>query len=145
MLNLPNHYTSRNTTAHFPNNAAPINTSVPEGMVYQETGTWLIEKPRLSLVPPTAMAGMARAMSYGASQAHSFEDWLRNPRPVTEYLDKALRHLLAIRAGEFIDQDSGLDHFSHAMADLAIIRHLWLEDSSVDDTPMDGLPYNATE
>lgn len=91
---------------------------VVEGMKY-DSG-----KPMLGLIPPEAELEEAKVLTFGAGK-YAVENW-RKVRPGSRYLDAALRHLNAFRAGEDIDPDSGLMHLSHARCCLGFMIALEL-------------------
>lgn len=78
-------------------------------------------KPRLSLVPATAIIEMGRVMTFGA-QKYEANNWKKG-MPIDECLDSCLRHLTAFMNGEANDKESGLSHISHAMTNLAFITY----------------------
>jgi hypothetical protein len=45
----------------------------------------------------------------------------------TALYDAAMRHLLAIGAGEMVDKDSGRPHADHLVATASMLRHLLLK------------------
>lgn len=69
------------------------------------------EKPRVDLLDPLALEGIARVLSFGA-QKYAAHNW-RNGLSYSRLIAAALRHLFAIMRGEDIDPESGLPHVDH--------------------------------
>jgi len=72
------------------------------------------DKPRMDLLPPKALIGIAKIMTYGISKynPHNYKhgkglDWHRP-------LSACLRHLTAWNAGEDNDKETGQSHLYHA-------------------------------
>lgn len=84
------------------------------------------EKPRMYLLPTTALTPIAAVLTYGAKPPKYSEfnykmdgglDWDR-------VYSACLRHLLAWNAGEDIDPESKLPHLSHAGAGIVMLLDL---------------------
>jgi hypothetical protein len=86
----------------------------------------------LRLIPPPALAYLARAMAVGARKYGPF-NWRRTEVKLTVYLEAALRHILAKADGENDDPESGLPHEAHAMACMAIILDAIAMGKLIDD------------
>lgn len=87
-------------------------------------------KPRFSLIPPEALAEVAKVFTHGASKypAKNYligTDWSR-------YLDATYRHLSAWSQQENLDE-SGLNHLAHAAASILILLTLQLKTLGKDD------------
>lgn len=69
------------------------------------------EKPRMDLLDPLALEGLAKVLTFGAQKyaAHNWRKGLANTRLIAAML----RHLFAIMRGEDIDPESGLPHIDH--------------------------------
>jgi|LWDU01.1.fsa_nt_gi hypothetical protein len=80
------------------------------------------EKPRYELVPPSAMAAMAKVLTYGA---HKYEanNWRKVDDP-DRYIAALYRHLELYRSGEATDTESGFSHLEHAITNLAFLIEL---------------------
>lgn len=76
-------------------------------------------KPRVDLVPPEAIVAMATVLGFGASK-HGERDWERG-YPWSRYYASLLRHLLAWKAGEDVDPESGRPHLWHALCNLSFL------------------------
>ena len=67
-------------------------------------------KPRCELLPPDAVIGIAKVLTFGAEK-YEPGGWRKVGRE--RYLGAAMRHLLALMNGEIIDPESGLKHADH--------------------------------
>lgn len=69
------------------------------------------EKPRMDLLDPLALEGLAAVLTFGAKKyaAHNWRKGIANTRLIAAML----RHLFAIMRGEDIDPESGLPHIDH--------------------------------
>jgi hypothetical protein len=69
------------------------------------------EKPRMDLLDPLALEGLAAVLTFGAKKyaAHNWRGGLSYGRLVAALL----RHLFAILRGERTDPESGLPHIDH--------------------------------
>jgi hypothetical protein len=76
-------------------------------------------KPRMSLVPPDALIGLAHVLTHGAKK-YSAHNWAKGAH-WSRYLDAAGRHSAAFTAGEDIDPDSGLPHIDCLFACVAFL------------------------
>jgi len=72
------------------------------------------EKPMMHLLPSSALTGIAKIMTYGATKYNSYNykegkglDWDR-------VYSACQRHLVAWNAGEDLDKESGQSHLYHA-------------------------------
>ena len=82
--------------------------------LFPDTGDHLKKdggKPRMDLIDPIAIRGLASVLTFGASKysAHGWREGIPNSRLVAALL----RHTLAIMDGELIDPESGLPHIDH--------------------------------
>jgi hypothetical protein len=77
------------------------------------------EKPRYDLIPPEAVAALARVLSYGATK-YGERNWEQGIDPDRCYA-AAQRHLWAYHGGEELDPESGLCHLDHALANIAFM------------------------
>ena len=69
------------------------------------------EKPRMDLLDPLALEGLATVLTFGAQKyaAHNWRKGIANTRLIAAML----RHLFAIMRGEDLDPESGLPHIDH--------------------------------
>ena len=78
-------------------------------------------KLRYSLIPPEAMKEMAKVLTYGAKK-YKPNNW-QKAEDTSRYVDALYRHLEAWRAGEKVDEESGLSHLSHALTNIGFLIH----------------------
>lgn len=90
-------------------------------------------KPRMSLVSPWAVLGMAKVMTHG-DQKYGAWNWL-HPTNWSRFLDATLRHVNALERSEDIDE-SGLQTVYHAMAELSMLATAMELKIGTDDRPM---------
>lgn len=79
-------------------------------------------KPEWALLPFDTLEGVPAVMAYGNAK-HGANVWRSVLVNHLVYVSKVLRHLFAWIGGEDYDEDSGLHHLDHALADLMILRH----------------------
>ena len=90
-------------------------------------------KPDVSLVPSEFILGAARALSYGANK-YSAGNYLNGEgMPHMVVYASLMRHLMAWRAGEDRDEESGLLHTDHIGANLAMLVDLIDKDKGSDE------------
>lgn len=90
------------------------------------------KKPRISLIPRSAIWATAEAFTYGASKHGDFS-WKENSHTLTQMLDKALRHISQFSDGQDFDDDSKLLHLGSACADLCIAIDIFTNYKGLDD------------
>lgn len=73
------------------------------------------------------LCGIGEVLSFGANK-YVEGSWMHVPDAQRRYEDAFLRHLLAIKNGEWLDQESGLPHIDHALTNLMFLRHFYMED-----------------
>jgi len=71
------------------------------------------DKPRTDLIDSYAMTELAKVLTFGA-QKYAPHNW-RSGINVSRLIAAASRHLLALNAGEDVDEETGLSHAAHAM------------------------------
>lgn len=69
------------------------------------------EKPRVDLLDPLALEGLAKVLTFGAKK-YAAHNW-RGGISYSRLIGAALRHLFAILRGEDIDSESNLPHVDH--------------------------------
>lgn len=79
-----------------------------------------LKKIPMHLVPPIAVAHLARAFENGVGKYGPF-NWREKTISSTVYYGAAMRHLMAWYDGEDLAPDSGVHHLAHAMACLAMV------------------------
>jgi hypothetical protein len=81
------------------------------------------DKPRLELIPPKALLELGEVLGHGARK-YGEDNWRKVENGPSRYYAAALRHLLAWRAGEKLDPESGLSHLAHALACVTFLLNL---------------------
>jgi len=81
-------------------------------------------KLRYGLIPPVVTKELAKVLTYGAKK-YKPNNW-QEVDSVDRYIDALYRHLEAWRAGDKIDEESGLSHLSHALTNISFL--LYFED-----------------
>lgn len=83
-----------------------------------------VGKLQYSLIPPKAMKELAKALTYGAKK-YKPNNWQLVDDP-NRYIDSTMRHWEDWRAGDKIDNDSGLSNLSLAFVNIAFL--IYFED-----------------
>ncbi len=99
----------------------------------------LVDKPRISLVPPEGIINAARAMEDGLRKHGGEYNFRKIEISYMKYLDKVLRHVLQLISGEDVAEDSQVRHEGHAIADLSIILDAMKNGNLIDDRPKRGV------
>ncbi len=76
-------------------------------------------KTELTLLPPGALEDLAKVLEFGAKK-YTRDGWKKG-MPYSVCMDSCLRHVFALRKGEWLDKESGLPHAAHAMCNLVFI------------------------
>jgi hypothetical protein len=107
-------------------------------------------KLRYDLVPPIASRSDAEVFTYGAGK-YGDRNWEKGIDPEFMYA-AAMRHIMAWRTGNSIDEESGIHHLAHARVNLAMIMaqetsDLWSALKSImgSETPVIPEHYEGTE
>lgn len=96
-------------------------------------------KPRLELLPPEFLTGVAKVLTFGA-QKYSAGNWASGDGFEWSRLYGALlRHITAWANGEDIDPESGLSHLYHAGCMLAFLAAHMERGLGVDDRKQIGV------
>lgn len=77
-------------------------------------------KAMMDLIPPHAELMLAKVLTFGAEKYGAW-NWSQVDDLERRYMAAAMRHINAHRAGELLDQESGLPHLAHAMCCLAFL------------------------
>jgi hypothetical protein len=88
-------------------------------------------KPRMSLLPPRALMAVGRVLTFGADR-YGPDNW-RHVDDRRRYVDAAMRHLLAMMAGEENDPDSGENHLAHLVCSALFLLELDEEEKLTTD------------
>jgi hypothetical protein len=84
------------------------------------------DKPRMELLPLTAVQEVAKVMTFGAEK-YAAHGWKSLENAEERYTGALLRHLVKIQEGELIDPDSGLPHIAHVTCNSLFLTHFYLE------------------
>lgn len=84
-------------------------------------------KLRMDLIEPIMEEALAAVLTYGADKYVDY-GWRTVNRGQERYYASLRRHLLAYREGEVLDQESGLPHSWHVLANAAILVSLESEE-----------------
>ena len=76
-------------------------------------------KPRIDLVPPSAIIALAEVMTVGALK-YELHNWRKGMNHSICYA-AAMRHLLKYQGGEDIDAESGKPHLWHVLTNIAFL------------------------
>jgi len=82
-------------------------------------------KPKLEYILnyPTVLEAFARVMELGAAK-YGDNNWKLGNSPDEQYLNSAMRHIIAFKKGEIYDDDSGCPHIAHAIWNLCTLMQL---------------------
>jgi hypothetical protein len=69
------------------------------------------DKPRMELLDPLALEGLAKVLTFGAKK-YASHNW-RGGISYSRLIGALLRHTFAIVRGEYTDAESGLPHVDH--------------------------------
>jgi len=95
------------------------------GLEYEVMGDFLkfdSAKPRVALVPPSLILGVAKVITYGAKK-YKANNWRKTP-DIESYISALHRHMLAWQSGEEYDPESGLHHLEHVACNVAFLIEL---------------------
>ena len=90
-------------------------------------------KQRLDLIPDTLTTALGHVMTYGAGK-YSDRNWEKG-MAWSRVIGALKRHLNAIERREDIDQESGLLHIEHVLANAAFLNHFYSTYPEGDDRP----------
>lgn len=79
-------------------------------------------KNRLDLINPKFIEGVGEVLTYGASK-YSADNWQNVDDAENRYYAATLRHLLAWRTGEKLDEESGLSHLKHVATNIMFLMY----------------------
>lgn len=95
----------------------------------------------IELVPTSAMYAIADALGYGASK-YEANNWRRGMKWSIPY-SCAMRHLLKWFEGEDRDEESGREHLSHVMANVAMLIEYAETCKDLDDRYTSARKYDT--
>lgn len=88
-------------------------------------------KAPVSLIPRSAIIGIAKALDFGAKKYDRYN--FMNGIEYTRLTDATMRHIFAFLDGEDIDKESGLNHINHAAANLCMLLYMLDNRQEMDD------------
>ena len=88
-------------------------------------------KPRVDLLDPEAMLGIAEVLTFGATK-YAESNW-RGGIKYSRIIGSILRHLFAIMRGEDLDIESGLLHIDHLGCDAMFLSYYMRNRKDLDD------------
>jgi hypothetical protein len=94
------------------------------------------EKPRYDLIPPEAVDGLARVLTFGAAK-YAPRNWELG-MSWGRVFAAAMRHLWAWWRGEAKDPETGMSHLWHAQCCLAFLIAYEARQTGTDDRPGGG-------
>lgn len=74
-------------------------------------------KPRWSLLPWVELEFVVKVLTFGAVK-YQAGNWMHVQGGEERYKDAALRHMNAIQQGEWLDKETKLPHYAHAICSL---------------------------
>ena len=90
-------------------------------------------KLKLNLIPATATRAMGNVLTFGALK-YDDRNWEKG-LPWSETIASLRRHLLAIEEGSDYDEESGLLHSEHILANAVFLNHFYHTFPEGDDRP----------
>jgi hypothetical protein len=87
-------------------------------------------KIKYNLIPIECIEDLAKILTMG-SEKYADNSWQQVENGEERYFAALMRHLVASRKGDKIDEESGLSHLAHAMCNVVFL--LWLEKNKVND------------
>lgn len=79
-------------------------------------------KLRMDLIPPEAMEELAKVLTFG-SLKYEDNNWQKVDKK--RYDAALMRHYIEYKKGNKVDEESGLDHLSHLLCNVAFL--IWKE------------------
>jgi hypothetical protein len=101
-------------------------------------------KPKLSLIPYTALEQIAKVREFGVNKYGDDTCW--KDVPEKEFLEATLRHVYKYLNGNDTDEESGLSHLAHAATSLTLAMALKTKpDSSIQNAVEEAFGVLSTE
>ena len=72
-------------------------------------------------LPTEALEEVIKVLMYGAQKYGSDTNWLEIDDPMTRYYNAAMRHLVAHRKGELVDEETGISPLAHAASNVLFL------------------------
>lgn len=81
------------------------------------------DKVRMSLVDPLFVEGTAEVLTFGAKK-YEANNWKKlEYKELYRIKDSLLRHIYSYLDGEYIDEESGLEHLKHIACNVMFLLH----------------------
>ena len=77
-------------------------------------------KPRFSLLPYNGLKKVALVLGFGESEKYDAHNW-RKGVEWSRRLDSAISHVVKYTNGESSDDETGMSHLAHAVAQLLMV------------------------
>lgn len=94
-------------------------------------------KNRLDLIQPECIEGLGSVLTFGCEK-YEAESWMYVDDAENRYYAALLRHIYKWRKGELVDDESGLSHLDHAMANLMFLGHFTRQREAIYDFARSG-------
>jgi len=91
-------------------------------------------KPRVELVEPKFILGLAEVLTFGAEKYEANNWKLMGDEDRGRIVGAMQRHLLAYQGGEKLDPESGLSHLYHASFGLMVLDYFDNSPSELDNS-----------
>ena len=91
------------------------------------------QKPPLDLIPPRALAEVAKCMQYGATKYGQYNFLSQTGFNYTRLIAAALRHINSFQCGEDIADDTKQSHLAHAAACMLMLLETIRVGKGTDD------------
>lgn len=105
-----------NADAHLNENDMALFDAMNVGMKFDG------DKVRMDLIDPNFVTGVGQVLTFGAKK-YAPNNWQKVDNAEDRYYAAALRHLLAWRAGEKLDPESGLNHLKHVATNIMFLMY----------------------
>lgn len=80
------------------------------------------DKLRFDLITTESMIGLAEVLTYGAKK-YKPNSWQNVENGLDEHYAALMRHLISWRDGEIVDNETGLSHIKHVLANAMFLLH----------------------
>ena len=80
------------------------------------------DKNRLDLIEPEFIEKVGEVLTFGANK-YAPNNWQGVEDAEDRYYAAAMRHLLAWRKGEKLDEESGINHLAHVATNMMFLLH----------------------
>lgn len=81
-------------------------------------------KLRWDLLPMDVIEECVKILTFGAAK-YTDNSWQQVENGIERYYAAMLRHIVAYRNGDTVDEESGMPHLSHALCNIVFL--IWLE------------------